>query len=226
MAESYLPTREAELLAWANNFATLIKSTPSAYGLTEPQAAAFETLNVAFANAYAVSKGPDRGPEATETKKQAKFAMIADARKLVRIIQSYPGTTNELRIGLQITVPDVEPTPVPVPPTAPLVQIVSVLGRTVRIKLKSATEDRRGLPVGVDGATVMGFVGETAPDDPMEWSLMTNTARTTVDVDFPLTVPAGSKVWLSAFWFNERKQSGPTAAAQHTYIAGGMAAAA
>ena len=36
-----------------------------------------------------------------------------------------------------------------------------------------------------------------------------STSRTLVDVDFPITLPAGTRVWFTAYWFNPRLQAGP-----------------
>ena len=47
-----------------------------------------------------------------------------------------------------------------------------------------------------------------------------------VDVTFPGTTPAGSKVWFTAFWFNNRKQDGPAATPIGINIPGGSAMAA
>ncbi len=47
-----------------------------------------------------------------------------------------------------------------------------------------------------------------------------------MDVQIPASVTAGSKVWLTAFWFNARKQSSPAALPESTRVSDGMAQAA
>jgi hypothetical protein len=220
----YLPTREADLLTWSGNFDTLINLTPTDYGLTAGQATDYRALHTAFTDAYAVANGPERGPAATQTKNTAKHALIAEARKLVRIIQAFPGTTNTMRVQLKITVPDVEPTPVPVPSTAPVLSIVRTINRVVTVRLRdSENPDRRGKPHGVSGASIFMYIGENPPADPLQWSFLLSTARPAMNIPFASTVPGGSKVWLCAFWFNPRKQSGPASTAVSTIISEGMA---
>ncbi|MEA2708233.1 MAG: hypothetical protein QOF78_834, partial [Phycisphaerales bacterium] len=45
-----------------------------------------------------------------------------------------------------------------------------------------------------------------------------STSRTTVEILFPESVAPGTQVWLTAFFFNERKQNGPACAAVGTLI--------
>ncbi len=232
MAIPYFPpTRESDLVSWAANFATKISATPTAFGLTAGQATAFSALNTTWASAYttATEHGTNSSAAiiAKNTAKQNLLNGGNGARQLVAIVRAFPTILKSQLADLGIRPRDVSPTPVPPPEFAPQLSIVSVAGRTVKIRLRDQENiDRRGKPSGVQGASVMTFVGATPPADPLEWSLMTNTSKTVIDLEFPSTVPAGSLVWITAFWFNARKQSGPAAAFQSTNIAGGMAMAA
>lgn len=224
----YLPTREGALLGWSSNFSMLINDDATRYGLTIEQAADYATLHDTYRTAFiTATHPPTRTPPAIQAKNDAKHALLEAARELVKIIQAYPGTTNEMRRSLDITVPDDEPTPIPPPGTAPNLSIMSTIGRVVKIRLRDAeNSDNRGKPSGVTGAAVFSYVGETPPSDPMTWSFLFNTSRTIVDVEFPSTVPGNSKVWITAFWFNAKKQSSPAAASVTTTISDGMSQAA
>lgn len=227
----YLPSREADLLQWSVNFNARINASPMNYGLSVAQAAAYTTLHDAFAAAYTAANEPITRTAATiATKNSAKEALIRGAggiRELAGIVQAFPGTTDTERIELGLTVRDTEPTPVPPPATAPTLSVISTLARVVKVRLRDAENpDRRGKPTGVSGAALFTFVGETPPSDPLQWSFLFNTSRTVFDVQFPSTVAGGSKVWLTAFWFNPRKESGPASAAVSTRIDDGMSAAA
>jgi len=84
----------------------------------------------------------------------------------------------------------------------------------------------RSKPIGAMGATVLYHVGDTAPCDPAEWTFARNASKPAFEVDVPLSVEAGSKVWLTAFWFNKRMQPGQAAKAKSTRISEGLARAA
>jgi hypothetical protein len=227
-ATDFLPKREAELVTWSTNFDTRITATPTTFGLTAAQATAYGTLHDAFVTAYnAATNAGTNSASAIVTKNTAKAALIASARQLAGIIQKFPGTTNTMRSELGLTVKDAEPTPIPPPAVAPSVVVTSSSGNTVGLRLVDpANPTRRGKPAGVDGIAVFSYVGATAPTDEAGWKFEGNTSRTAVEVVFPGTTAPGAKVWFTAFYFNQRKQRGPSATPVGTNIAGGSAMAA
>lgn len=220
---SFLPGREASLITWSNNFSTLISATPTAFGLTAAQATAFATVNTAWVTAYNTAKNSlTRSPANIITKNQAKKTMIAEARQLAGVIQKFPTITNTQRSELGLTVPST-PSPIPVPSSAPAVEINSVSGWTVNVRLHDSTSgSKRGKPAGVSGASLFSFVGATAPADIASWKFEGNTGRTAkLQVTFDSSNAPGAKVWLTAFWFNNRKQSGPACDPISTNLQGG-----
>jgi hypothetical protein len=96
----------------------------------------------------------------------------------------------------------------------------------VRLKLRDITVVRRGRPPGVAGAVVFSFVGATPPTSLADWRFEQNTSKTSLEINFPATVPPGARVWFTAFWFNPRAQNGPASAPTGINIPGGMAMAA
>jgi hypothetical protein len=114
------------------------------------------------------------------------------------------------------------PSPIPPPADAPGLDILSVSGWTVKIKLHdTASSAKRGKPPGVTGASIFSFVGAEAPADIGSWQFEGNTGKTKGTVTFPNTLAAGAQVWITAFWFNGRKQSGPACAPVPTNLQGG-----
>ena len=219
---TFLPTREANLVAWSNNFNTLISATPTAFGLTAAQATAYATLNSAFDSAYnTIKNNTTRSPANIISKNQAKRNLIASARQLAGVIQRYPAITNAQRSALGLTVPII-PSPIPAPGSAPQLEIGVVSGYAVKVRLHDSTSgSKRGKPAGVSGASVFSHVGPTAPSDLSVWKFEGNTSKTAVELLFPNTTAAGATVWLTAFWFNPRKQSGPPCAPLSTNLQGG-----
>jgi hypothetical protein len=227
MATDFIPAREADLVTWSANFSTRISATPTAFGLTAGQATAYATLNTAWATAFtAASNDATRTPSAIITKNDARDALVANARMLAKIVQGYPAITNTQRSDLGLTVPTDEPTPINPPTEPPVLEVVSVIGRTMKIRLSAVGSERRGKPEGVSGATVLSFVGSTPPVAIGDWKFEGSITRTTFDVEFPTSVPAAAQVWLCAFWFNPRSQSGPACTPVSAYIAPGVSVAA
>lgn len=226
MSNDYLPSRDALLLDWSDNFHSMISSSPTTYNLTAAQATAYGTLHTAWSNAYTTATAPSTRTRGTIAAKNAARTLLkANARFLARIVQAGSATAQQ-KIDLGLTARDTTPTPINPPTQAPVLEIVSALGRTLKVNLRSVGSERRGKPDGVHGASLFSYVGAIAPADMAEWTFQGSTTRTSFDVEFAPTVPAGSQVWLTAFWFNPRSQSGPACTPISAYIAGGVAQAA
>jgi len=230
---SYLPTVEADLVNFSVNFNTRINATPTAFGLTAIQSAAYTVLHDDFIAAYnLVTQDPvTRSTPNITAKNTAKNALINDPngiRDLVDVIQAYAGTTDEQRAQLLITIRDTTPTPAPIPSDPPDLSIVSTLGQNVKYRLRdSANPNSRGKPEGVAGAMFFYYVGETAPPTLDGWQSMGNFGKNVGSLAFSAaTVPPGSKVWLSAAWYNTRNQAGPLAEPLSFFLPGGLSQAA
>lgn len=224
MPRSFLPSADAQLLAWSTNFNSLINSTKGVgFGLTQAQAAEYTTKHTAFATAYQTAYDPNtRTPPNITIKDEAKKQLDVMARELVRIVQSYPELTDDQRRELKITVRK-QRTPQPPPTVRPALTIVSVTGRTVTIKIRETGESsRRGKPADVLGASVYSYVGPTYPTDPTLWAFDGTTTKTTHSIVFPETVPNGSQIWVCAAWFNRKTETGPVSIPVTTNIQGGL----
>jgi hypothetical protein len=228
MAIKFLPTRDAELLTWSSNFKTKITASPTSFGLTAGEATSYGTLHTSFQNAYNVANDPTtRSPVNITLKDQAKASLIANARLLARQVQGTSTVTAAQKEDLGLNPRDTVPTPIPPPATAPVIDIVSAVGNTVRLRLHEAGEPtRRGKPAGVGGAAIFSFVGAVAPTEESAWTFQGLTTLTTINITFPGTVAPGAKVWFTAFWRNPRDQNGPAATPVTTNIPGGGAMAA
>ena len=227
---TYLPTTESGLRSWGKNFRdrTQALADPTTVGLTALEIDAYDDAYEAYATALDIANEPTtRGGSTIQAKNIAKAELIRLSRLFAMAMTKHPGVTDQQRYDFGLTVTDKEPTPVPVPDTAPVMTLVSTVGRTITMRLRDADNpDRRARPTGVNGATVMMYVGETPAEDPVDWSFLANTTKTDFDVTIPLSIPADSKVWLSTFWFNTKSESGPVAPAQATIIRASMPAAA
>lgn len=226
--KDYVPKRESVLVTFSTNFNDKIRTGFAAYGLTSAQATAYDAKHDAFLTAYQTANNPDtRSPSNIVAKNMAKDALITELRRLAAIVQAYPAITPELLSELGLTIRDAEPSPIPAPTQAPGLDVLSAVGRTVKVRLHDAAAPaNRGKPDGVAGASIFSFVGESAPADLAQWEFEGNFTRTTVDVEFPTTVANGATVWFTARWFNPRMEMGPVSTPVSTNLPGGLAMAA
>lgn len=221
-----VPTSDTGLRDYGANFGTRVTATPTAYNLTAAQATAFDGKYDPFiialdAVAAERAAGIRSGPQ-TEVKDEAKRQLLLIARELYAFVQDSLSVSDAKKLELGVVVKDFSPTPTPAPGFAPEILVKKVVGRTVTVQLKDAQNAaRRGRPPGVIGASVFSFVGATPPSDISLYKFEGNTGRTTVNIEFPSSTPAGGTVFITGFWFNPAKLSGPACPPVGTTLAGG-----
>ena len=209
MARGFLAKTDAELLAWSNNFSTLISATPLAYGISAPAAASYATLNATFATAYQTALNPVTRTKITiDAKDTARAYLKLNAAALAKLVEGTLSVTNgqKLALGLPLKTP---PSPIPQPSSAPLVDFISAVSRTVRIRIHDGATPKRAKPAGVKSATIYSFVGPTAPPKVTDWKFEGNANKAVFDITFPDSVANGALVWVAATWNNAKNQSGP-----------------
>jgi hypothetical protein len=216
----FLPAREAELVVWIGTFKALITANPTTYGLVAGQATTYGTLATNYVTAYNLANADaTRSPSNIIAKDDARRLVVANTRLLAGIIQKFPGTTDQMRSDLGLTVP-AQRSPIPVPANPPMLEIKQRVGTTVRLKLHDNVGNR-SKPLGVQGARVYSFVGAQPPVQIEDWVFEGQATRTLVDISFPETTAPGTVVWFTAQWYNPRGQTGPGCAPVSTNIAGG-----
>jgi hypothetical protein len=227
MTSNFYRGVDADVVAGSANFASLLATGFASYGITSVQQAAFAALNAALQSAYSAAVSPStRTPGSVMAKNTAIRNVRANAILLGKIISATPSVTDSQLVGLGL-LPRSGRTPVARPDSAPAIEVLSVRGNTVSLRLREGGDSsRRGKPVGVSGAAVYSFVGAVPPTDERGWTFEALTSRVKTDVEFPNRVAPGSRVWFTAFWFNQRKQSGPAATPVTTNLQGGAAMAA
>lgn len=224
MATYYLPRTDSGLLAWSSQFLAYVGVHESSIGLTLEQTTEYNEVQGAYATALAaVQNDVTRSPTNIVIKNERREELVALTQKLVNIIQAYPGTTDQMRSAMGITIRDTTPTPKPVPATAPVILIKGVDAWTVSLRLQDATSTSRAKPKDVSGAAVFTYVGPMPPVDVEDWKFEGNVTRTSTQVVFPSSLEPGTTVWLTAIWFNSTAESGPPATPVSTKINwGGM----
>lgn len=217
MSKPWYQLSDTELLAWLQNFSQRLTAGFAGFHITSAQAADMEALVNSFESALAAWLEPvTRTPIASTAKKNARTAAIEGARNLVATINTNPLTTDAQRDELRIPLRN-PPTPVPVPTETPELDISSVNGRTVTVRVHSNTEHGRK-PDGVKGANVWTFVGDVPPDELTGFFFWGLSTRNLFEVEFPNSVEPGSKVWFAAGWVNGKGQVGPVCDPVSTHV--------
>ncbi len=228
MPRNFYYGKEADIVTGSQMFATLISAQPTTYGLVAAQATAFSALNATLQTAYATwANRTTRTPVATDNKQLAIKNMRASAINLAKIIYSTPTVTDGQLNGLGL-LPRETRTVRPVPTVAPIVTVLDVTGRLVKVRFENPlTEDRRAKPTGVVSINLFSYVGPVSPSDPRQYHYEGPSSRMTAEVLFPNTIASGSTIWLSASWVTQRgEMSVASEPISFTLQGGGIRAAA
>lgn len=213
------PSTDAGLLAWSLNFSTKISATPLVYGLSAALATGYATLHTAFATNLAACDPNERSKSLVAAKNDARTNLKTQARLLAKLVEGTATVTDAQKIELGLNVRK-QPSPIPVPDAPPMVEVTDRIGTTVYIRLHDGS-GRRAKPTGVAGARVYTYIGAAPPATVSEWFEEGQTTRGDVELDFDPETPAGTKVWITAAWYNPRGQLGPGCTPISTVIAGG-----
>jgi len=222
MSRNFYFGKDADVVAGSSNFASLIATGFASYGLSSSQSTAFGLLDTALQSAYSTSIEPStRTPVAVAAKNLALKNMRASAVQLSKIIYATNTVTDDMLIGLGL-LPRSTRTPIPAPTEAPVLEVTSVVGRVVNIRVHGAAPDsKRGKIPGAVQANVYSFVGDAPPDDPRAYHFEGGTTRAISKILFPNTVASGATVWLTACWVSGRGESGPACQAVPFTLQGG-----
>ncbi len=205
---SYMPRSQADAVAWSQNFVAVIGPTPLLFGITADEAQNFARIVGELTDAWAVSQDPATRTKITiRTKDTALKAMKQYARYMVGRAQSFPSLTDTQREQLQITIRKTEPAR-PAPPTeAPVLNVLSISGRTVKLKI-ARTDGKRGRPAKALGTILYVCQAETPDAENVSWSVLANTGKNTLEIPFPPSETTDT-FWIMAQYYNGAKESGP-----------------
>jgi hypothetical protein len=219
-----VPTLNAALAAWSINFQERGTAAPGDVGLTALIMTQYTALHDPYISAFNACNAEGAKNKALIAARQtAKALLLPFARQLYLTIQANAAVTDENKTLFGIVVPNRHNTPIPAPSMKAGILVQGVNGHSVDARIVDpANPTRRAWPTGVKGATIFSHVGDSVPASLSDWKFQASVTRPDVRIDFPSSVAPGSQVWLLAFYFNNRSQSGPVSDAVSTYIQFGV----
>ena len=209
----YIPTSEAERIAWLERFNTFMQANGASYGFTAPELATLDSLVTAaktgFDDCITLEIAYRAG---VQLKKHTLADALTEARADVRRLQAAPNMTDEVRAEAEITVPDSTPS-VPAPGgveelTPPEVALdFSKRQRvTIHFGLNPHDENHNGKPDGMIGAQIQFHRGGI-PEHEADWQILDiDSASPYVHVvheDEPTSYA------YRACWVDTRRNKGP-----------------
>ncbi|MDR2731339.1 MAG: hypothetical protein LBB81_10650 [Treponema sp.] len=213
----FIPRRESELTAWADNFVTWVGEYA---GDLDIPAAEINKLKIAvnfFKSTLEQARSPDRTPVIIATKNGAKRDMVAKIRAMVRFRLQNPAVTDAMRIQLGLRARDTIMTAIPVPTTRPEFSFRVRDLRRVQVRFQDQGSDTRARPYGTNGAVISYDILDGPPADPGHLTRTTLATRTPYTLEFT-EEERGRTLYAALQWQNEKGERGPWSEIQSAVI--------
>lgn len=209
-ATDWLPSKDADLDAFAVNFHTLIAAAPATYGLVAGDATALDPFVTAYTAALTAATDPSTRTSVTVAAKDvARFNLKAELRELAAKVQASPTVTDGAKTALGLTVRDTAPSPISAPATNPIVSVneATPLAHYLRFS-DSLTPDSRAKPVNVVGMELYVSPSATVISDPEDLKFNGVVTRNPYVITYD-AADAGKKAYIAGRWINAKGQRGP-----------------
>lgn len=198
----YIPSKDADLNNWLNNFSTLIVAAPATYGLLASDATTISTNVAAWNAAYALVTSPTTKTAATVAAKDTeKVIVLAIIRPYAQQISLNPGVSSGNKIAVGVNPRTSTPSPITPPTSNPilLVQSGSNLSIILRYRDSAASPSVKAKPYGVKACQIFGLASPTVITDPTTLHLLSSSTKSPALLTFPSGV-AGMQMYFAARW--------------------------
>jgi hypothetical protein len=203
----YIPSKRAQLAAWAANFNALIVASPATYGLSSADAASITAVYNPWLTQYNLASSPT-----TKTKSvvaalnTAQVAMLAVLRVYAQQVANNAGVTSANKIALGLNPKTSTPSPVTPPNSNPVLAVLSqnpgVVNFTYRDSQTSPTSKAK--PYGVKRLALYGVESATPITDPAALYQRMSPTKSPFQFAFPGNYTRGATWYFAAQWVTQK----------------------
>jgi hypothetical protein len=207
---SYIPVRNANLVAWGANFSALITASPGTYGLTSGDATAIAAQQTALNADYALITSPStKTAQTVSAFNTEKINALAIFRPYAQTISLNAGVSSSNKIALGVNPRTSVPTPITAPTTTPVLtaQSASTAGIIIRYRDATASPSVKAKPYGAIGTLVYAKASSTVITDPTVLTFEGTQTKSPFTLSLPAT--AGMTVYIAARWVTKKGLLGP-----------------
>jgi len=202
MRRNFYFKTQAEIVSGSARFAAIVAAEHASLGITPEQAADYVACDALLQSAYVTGTRPvTRTSVAVSEKNDAIKRVPRSTASGGDHLRSAGGRCKLIASGL---LPRTTYTRRALSTEPPVVQVISVVGRVVRIRLRGQSLEGGRRAIGAMGAQVYSHVGEQAPEDPRAYHHEGLATRETFQIVFPNSVPGGATAWVCAAWVSHR----------------------
>ena len=204
----YIPSRESELVPWAENFALWIGTYAQDLQITNTEISSLRGSVTFFKSLFEQAKNAaERTPFIIAQKKAARAEMVEKIRSLVRFQLQNPLAIDAMRVQLGLPPRDIIRTP--------HVEVTEVVEfelrlrniREILVSFWIKGENHKAKPQGYDGAVIVWDILDSPPSGPPALINHTMASRTPHSITFT-EAERGKTAYIAAAWQNERGNIG------------------
>ena len=213
----YVPHSDAEFNLWQASLIVLVQTNADAWGILPDDVASLIALQLAWANAFAITSNPKNCTDAdTQDKNDARRVYEKALRDFVaQWLARNTKVTDGDRTRLNITVKSSTRSAVGVPTTSPVATIDFSVRNQHTIKfVDEATPTSKAKPDGVHGCEIWSKVG-----DEVTFSYLATDTATPYVVIYDQDV-AGKTASYHLRWVNTKGEQGPWSAVFSAMVVG------
>jgi hypothetical protein len=201
----YIPSKEADLDAWAANFSTLISAAPAMYGLALSDAGTIAAMFANWHSAYVLTTSNTTKTAATVAAKNTqKVNMLGVIRPYAQMIALNPGVSSANKIALGLNPRTSTPSPITPPASNPILNVQSAANLSIILRYRdsAASVSVKAKPYGVTVCQVFFLVSTTPVTDPTTMLLMSSATKSPLTATFPST-KGGQQAYFAARWVTQ-----------------------
>lgn len=208
----YIPNRDGDALAWAQNFRDKIVADPSTYGLTAGDGTVIAAVVDSYEDAYALGGGTyhapvnpaTKTPATTAAKVDAKTAMLLVVRPYAQQIANNAGVSNDDKTAVGVNTRTNTPTPIPAPTSVPILGVrAAITGQTTFQYRDSAAVAGKAKPSGAIACDVFAAASPTPITDPGDLVYVGTFTKSPFAINWDPS-DAGKTAYVAARWKTRR----------------------
>lgn len=210
MADSFIPTKEADAAAWMVTFAAGLSAAPGTYFISSPDAAAIQAEVDAFVDALAVVMDPAQRTTVTVAIKDGcRTSAEQICRQFASLIKYNSGISDADKIAVGVRPVNNSRSTVNVPGTSPLLNIIAATPSAQTLRYAdSLTPDKAAKPFGATQIQIFVAIGTAPVADPSAAQFYGAFTKNPVAVAFD-AADDGKMATYFGRWASRRGDTGP-----------------
>jgi hypothetical protein len=210
MSNDFIPSSDADLIAWVNNFLAYANANLATFEITAGDLTPVQDAATNFATDFAANKAAQASAQGARQKKDdSRSALLALVRPLARRLQARGTVKDSDRQSLGLKVKSTTRTAAAAPTSRPVATVdTSQRLRHVISFVDEQMPGSRAKPAGAMGCEIWVKVGPTPPVDVSECRYLATETATPYTAEYD-GADAGQIAHYLLRWVNTRGERGP-----------------